>query len=145
MFPTWSAAHATLLFLFNDILGVPPKHRAPFSSCPFKDAWYPVVWLYHNLFSSSSFVLTHSVVMKSLSVSLLALTLVYLWSKFLEVGLLGHRIICNYVICRILPNLRGVFLNRMIRVALNMMVRSEQSYRVSLVGYRVTKVMELAK
>lgn len=60
-------------------------------------------------------------------------------------GLLGHRIIRNYVICRILPNLRGVFLNRMIKVGLNKMVRSEQSYRVSLAGYRVTKVMELTK
>lgn len=59
--------------------------------------------------------------------------------------MLGHRIIRNYVICRILPNLRGVFLNRMIKVGLNKMVRSEQSYRVSLVGYRVTKVMELTK
>lgn len=58
---------------------------------------------------------------------------------------MGHRIICNYVICRILPNLRGVFLNRMIKVGLNKTVRSEQSYRVSLAGYRVTKVMELTK
>lgn len=49
------------------------------------------------------------------------------------------------MICRILPNLRGVFLNRMIKVGLNKMVRSEQSYRVSLAGYRVTKVMELTK
>lgn len=35
-------------------------------------------------------------------------------------------------------------LNRMIRVDLHEKVRSEQSYSVSQVGYRVTKVTELA-
>lgn len=40
--------------------------------------------------------------MKSLSKNHLALMLVYLWVTFLEEGLLGRRVMCNYVLCSLL-------------------------------------------